>query len=138
MIRVLIVDDNASVRAMISRLFDRSRDMVVVGQCCDGADSAAAAAAVEPDVVLMDLNMPNLSGLEAARILSVQQPAAKVIMWTAAPPTSRGLADAETAGAVGYLVKNGNLAKLFTAVRTVASGGTAWPHDAEPRRLTGS
>lgn len=130
MIRVLVVDDSASVRAFITRALDLVGDIEVVGQCSDGTQAAATAAAVRPDVVLMDLHMPNLSGIEATRILSEQQPAARVIIWTADPATSAALADAAAAGAVGFQVKTGNLVDLAAAVRAAASGGTAWPWDA--------
>ena len=127
---MLVVDDSASLRAMITRALSQFGDIEVVGECSDGVQATVTAVAVQPDVVLMDLHMPNLSGLEATKALAEQQPAAKVITWTAAPVTSAGLADAVAAGAVGYQTKTGDLLGLAGAVRTVASGGTAWLNDA--------
>lgn len=121
-IRVLIVDDQALIRTGIAALLARKPDIEVVGQAGDGAEAIALAAALDPDVVLMDLMMPVLDGLEATRRLAARGPRPAVIILTTFRDDEqvfRGIA----AGARGYLLKDTDHKLLAEAVRTVAAGG---------------
>ena len=126
MIRVLIVDDHEFVRAGLSDMLDDAEGIVVVGECADGAEVSDVAPRVQPDVVLMDVQMPRVSGPDATRTLLTRQPTVRVLMVSAST-SSRVLAEAAAAGASGYLLKGGDGHELVAAVRAVANGGTAWP-----------
>lgn len=128
MIRVLLADDNAFVRSALAQLFTAGTDMEVVASCADGDEVVEAARATRPDVVLLDVAMPRMDGLEAARRLLAVQPDARVVFLTANPSAST-LRQARELGAVGYLVKDLDPDDLCEAVRAVARGGTAWPED---------
>ncbi len=133
MIRVLIVDDHALVRAGVSGVLTRATGIEVVGGCGDGSQVVSVAASVRPDVVLMDMRMPVKSGPDATRDLLAEQPAIRVVMLSASL-TGRALAEAAQVGAVGYLVKGGDPTILVDAVRAVAAGRTAWPTECQPSR----
>ena len=126
MIRVLIVDDHEFVRAGLSDLLGDADGIVVVGECADGAEVPDVAPRVQPDVVLMDVQMPRVSGPDATRTLLTRQPTVRVLMVSAST-SSRVLAESAAAGASGYLLKGGDARALIDAVRVVADGGTAWP-----------
>jgi DNA-binding NarL/FixJ family response regulator len=121
-IRVLVVDDQALIRTGIVTLLGRKPDIEVVGQAADGLEAIAQVAALDPDVVLMDLMMPLLDGVEATRRLSAQGARPAVIILTTFRDDAhvlQGLA----AGARGYLLKDMDHKTLADAVRTVAAGG---------------
>lgn len=126
MIRVLVVDDHAFVREALTSLLESTEGITVVGQCADGAEVLAASAEADPDVVLMDLEMPITSGLEATRQLVAVRSAARVLIVTGSAVTVT-MQDAAQAGAVGWLTKGGTAERLIEAIRTVSRGGTAWP-----------
>lgn len=128
MIRVLIVDDHEFVRTGLSELLDDADGIVVVGECADGSEVPDVAPRVQPDVVLMDVQMPHVTGPDATRILLTRQPAVRVLMVSASTK-SRDLAESAAAGASGYLIKGGDAQALVDAVRAVADGGTVWPDD---------
>jgi DNA-binding NarL/FixJ family response regulator len=131
-IRVLIVDDHALVRASLNALLGADAELEVVGECVDGAEVVAACTTTRPDVVLMDIRMPRMSGITAAAELKVQQPEVRVLMLTASI-SADNIARAAAAGAVGFLLKDGDPSHLRGAIRTVAGGGTAWPASSCPR-----
>ena len=121
-IRVLVVDDQALIRTGIVALLGRKPDIEVVGQAANGAEAIAQVAALDPDVVLMDLMMPVLDGVEATRRLQAQGSRPAVIILTTFRDDThvlQGLA----AGARGYLLKDMDHKMLADAVRTVAAGG---------------
>ncbi len=128
MIKVLIVDDHPFVRFGVSMLLGHADGIAVVGECGDGTQVPGVARSVHPDVVVMDIRMPGMSGLDATRALLMGQPWIRVLMLTASI-TARTLEEAAGAGAAGYVFKGGDPQDLVTAVRTVAAGGTAWPTD---------
>jgi DNA-binding NarL/FixJ family response regulator len=125
MIKVLVVDDHAFVREGLRGILDGTDGIEVVGECSDGDQVSAATATLHPDVVLMDVVMPVLSGIDATRALAAEQRTVRVLMVTGFM-TQAALADAFEAGAVGFLLK-GDSDGLVRAVRTVAAGGTVWP-----------
>jgi DNA-binding NarL/FixJ family response regulator len=120
-ITVLVVDDDDLVRAGLSLLLDSSGDIRVVGQAADGEQALALARRLRPDVILMDLSMPVLDGIQAIRQLVSEQPGTRAIVFTASPKSSR-LAEALAAGAVSYLVKNFRPQDLLMAIRAAAKG----------------
>ncbi|NTU80003.1 MAG: response regulator transcription factor [Chloroflexales bacterium] len=121
-IRILIVDDQSLIRTGIATLLARKPDIEVVGQAGNGAEALERVVALDPDVVLMDLMMPVLDGIEATRRLTAVGPRPAVIILTTFRDDEqvfRGLA----AGARGYLLKDMDHKALADAVRTVAAGG---------------
>lgn len=128
-IRVLIVDDQALVRAGFRVLLETANDIEVVGEAENGEDAVALAADVSPDVILMDIRMPKMDGLEATRqILQIaheqQAPAAagpRVLVLTTFD-TDTYVYEALRVGASGFLLKDTDTAQLIQAVRVVADG----------------
>ena len=128
MIRVVVVEDHDFVREMVTQVLNDADGIRVVGECRDGADVLVLAASTSPDVVLMDVQMPITSGIDATRELMITCPATRVVMHTGSM-NARIVAESAQAGAVGFLVKGVDHGYLIGAVRTVAAGGTAWPSD---------
>jgi DNA-binding NarL/FixJ family response regulator len=125
-IRVLVVDDHAAVRAALVELLGGTDDMVVVGEAVDGHEALALAADHRPDVVLMDVSMPNMSGLEATTVLSQERPGVRVLILSA--DTRRGVVRAaREAGAIGFLVKQTRGSDLVRAIRAAHAGQPTWP-----------
>ena len=122
MIKVMIVDDHAIVRQGLERLFATAEDMEVVGSCSDGDQAVALATATGPDVVLMDLAMARVDGVEATRRLLAADPDLRVVVLTSFGDESRIL-DALNAGALGYLLKHTDPDDLIAAVRSAHAGG---------------
>jgi DNA-binding NarL/FixJ family response regulator len=118
-IEVLVVDDDELVRAGISLLLGSAGDLRVVGEAADGEQAVALARRLRPQVILMDLFMPVLDGIQALQRLVDEHSTARVLVFTSSREKSR-LADAFAAGAVGYLVKNCNPQDLVDAVRAAA------------------
>ena len=120
-IRVLLVDDHALLRAGMSRLLDLADDVSVVGSAGSGTEALEAAATLRPDVVLMDLSMPGMSGVEATRRLLAARPDTAVVVLTSFVDPDL-IVDALDAGAVGYLLKDAEPDGLVDAVRAAARG----------------
>jgi two-component system, NarL family, response regulator LiaR len=120
-IRVLIVDDHAVVREGLRSFLELQEGMSIVGEAADGAEAVEAAAQLRPDVVLMDLVMPKVAGVEAMRQLRERVPAARVIVLTSFLDDER-LLPAIRAGAAGYLLKNAQPQELARAIRTAYDG----------------
>jgi DNA-binding NarL/FixJ family response regulator len=121
MTRVLLVDDHAMVRTGIATLLGVTDDLEVVGQASDGEEAVSVAAETRPDVVLMDLSMPGVDGVEATRRILADQPAVRIVVLTSFSDRVR-VGDALAAGAVGYQLKDCEPADLLTAVRSAAAG----------------
>jgi DNA-binding NarL/FixJ family response regulator len=122
---VFIVDDHQFVRDALTDLVADAPDLEVVGVYADGSEVAAAAHRTQPDVVLMDLQMPRMDGLTAARAVLAVQTAARVLILSGhLTPASVG--EARSIGVSGYLLKDDDPGTLPTHIRTVAAGGTAW------------
>lgn len=119
--RVLLVDDHQLVRAGLSSLVDSADDLEVVGEAADGREAIDAVAALGPDVVLMDLSMPVMDGVEATRLVTAALPDTKVVVLTSFSDRARVTAALE-AGAVGYLLKDCEPAELLAGVRAAAKG----------------
>ena len=121
MIRVLLVDDQALVRAGFKALLDAQDDIEVVGEAADGAEGVALAAEHVPDVILMDIRMPGVDGLEATRRIAAELPDVRVIMLTTFD-LDEHVFEALQLGAAGFLVKDTEPTELLRGVRVVASG----------------
>ena len=122
MIRVLIADDQALVREGLRALIDRETDMTVVAEASDGHDAVQMAREHHPDVVLMDIRMPRVDGLQAtADLLAEDGTTTKVIMLTTFDQDDY-LYQALRAGASGFLLKDVRQAQLIDGIRTVAAG----------------
>jgi DNA-binding NarL/FixJ family response regulator len=121
MTSVLIADDQALVRVGLRKIFESDPQMIVVGEAADGEDAVAEARRLLPDVVLMDIRMPVLDGIEATRRIVRAQPGTRVLILT-----TFGLDgyvyDALHAGASGFMLKDAPPEELVAAVRIVASG----------------
>ncbi|ADB73875.1 response regulator [Geodermatophilus obscurus] len=125
MITVLVADDHAFVRDSLVELFTASGDLTVVAECEDGGQVLDAARRTRPDVVLLDLAMPRVTGLQAARELLADRPESRVVVLTGSL-TPALVREAREIGVVGYLLKGEDPGALPGHVRTVAAGGTAW------------
>ena len=121
MIRVVIVDDHAVVRSGLEQFLATTGDIEVVGMAADGLEAVAVTAATEPDVVVMDLSMPNLDGVEATRRISAAQPSSRVLVLTSFSDRTR-IMDALSAGADGYLLKHSDPEAIAAAIRSVDTG----------------
>ncbi|MFG2074093.1 DNA-binding response regulator, NarL/FixJ family, contains REC and HTH domains [Nonomuraea maritima] len=121
MIRVLVADDQALVRAGVRMLLQAAGDMEVVAEAADGAEAVRLAERHLPDVILMDLRMPRVDGLEAIRRVLAARPGARVVVLTTFAEDGNVYA-ALRAGAVGFLVKDDDPARMVDAVRRAASG----------------
>lgn len=120
-VTVLLADDHHLVRSGLAGLVDSVDGMRVVGQAADGAEAVSLAAELLPAVVLMDLSMPVLDGVEATRRIVAAQPDAHVVVLTSFSDTTR-VGDALAAGAIGYLLKDCDPRDLIAAVRSAAQG----------------
>ncbi len=127
-IRVLIADDHAVVRQGLRTFLELQDDIEVMGDACDGEEAVAAALDGRPDVVIMDLVMPGLDGIEATRRILRERPATRVIALTSFLDDEKVL-PAVRAGAAGYLLKDVEPEQLVRAIRTV-HGGEALLHPA--------
>jgi DNA-binding NarL/FixJ family response regulator len=119
--RILLVDDHDVVREGLAALLNRTPGMLVVGQAANGADAVTAATALNPDVIVMDLMLPALNGLEATRCILAEWPLTHIIALSACH-TSDHVHRALAAGARGYVSKTSAGADLGPAIRTVQAG----------------
>lgn len=120
-IRVLIVDDHPVLRAGVAALLGNEPDMVVVGEASDGAEALAQFRALRPDVVMMDLQMPGMNGVEATTAIRSEAPSAKILVLTTYSGDVQAVR-ALRAGATGYLLKNSLRAQMVDAIRKVHAG----------------
>jgi DNA-binding NarL/FixJ family response regulator len=121
MIRVLIADDQELVRTGFRVILNAEPDLSVVGEAVDGREAVTAAGALRPDVVLMDIRMPNLDGIEATRQISKKQASPRVLILTTFD-LDEYVYEALRAGASGFLLKDAGADELLHAVRVIAAG----------------
>ena len=120
-IRLLIVDDHTIVRKGIKVLVATEKDMQVVGEAENGADAVQKAASLKPDVILMDLVMPVMDGIEATGRITAEQPGARILVLTSFAADDK-VFPAVKAGALGYLLKDSSPEQLLEAIRQVHRG----------------
>jgi len=134
MIRVLLVDDHELVRTGFRHILAGSDEVEVVGEAKSGEEALAAVMSTNPDLVLMDVNMPGIGGIEATRKIRRLYPSVQIIVLTihSDPPFPAQLHDA---GALGYLTKSCTADELFEAIRTVAGGKPFISHEVS-KKLT--
>ncbi len=131
-IRVLIADDHPVVRQGLRTYLELQPDIVIAGEVGGGFEAAAQAERLRPDVVLLDMVMPEGDGIEALRRIRAGSAAPRVVMLTSFPADDRVL-DAMRAGAAGYLLKDAQPAELLAAIRSAHAGGSPLHPDAAAR-----
>jgi DNA-binding NarL/FixJ family response regulator len=120
-IKVLVVDDHAVVRSGLGQLLSTAPDLELAGEAKDGQEAVDVAEIVAPDVILMDISMPVLDGVEATRRIMARDPGARIVMLTSLAD-NRQILDALEAGASGYLLKHAAPDELLGAIRAAAAG----------------
>ena len=120
-ISIIVADDHAVVRAGLRTIIDCEDDMTVVGEACNGRQAIAEARRLHPEVVVMDLMMPEMDGVEASKILCSDNPSTKVLILTSFG-SSADLSCAVASGASGVLMKDGSNEELLSAIRALANG----------------
>lgn len=126
MISVAIIDDHYVVRLGIRTIVEMDRDLTFAGEAADATDAAAFVSRVKPDVVLLDIRMPDRDGLDALADILMARPEQKVVMLTTSD-TEEEVHRALTLGAKGYLLKDRDSNDICRAVKTVAEGGRFIP-----------
>ncbi|MBA3431732.1 MAG: response regulator transcription factor [Actinobacteria bacterium] len=121
MIRVLLADDHSVVRAGLEQLLNNTDELEVVGSASDGLEAVALSDELDPDVVLMDLRMPVLDGIEATRRILEARPTTRIVVLTSFSERDRIL-EALDAGALGYLLKDAEPDELLRGIRAAGRG----------------
>jgi len=121
MTTVLLVDDHPLVRAGLTTLIGTADDLEIVGEAGGGEQAVARVGELGPEVVLMDLSMPGMDGIEATRRILAEHPQVRVVVLTSFADEGR-VADALAAGAVGYLLKDSDGREVLAAIRSAAQG----------------
>jgi len=134
-IQVLICDDHEPFREGLHALLDTEPDVNVVGEAADGQSVVQTAAALQPDVILMDLNMPGVGGIEATRQILRTSPQISILVLTMSEDDDSIFA-ALQAGARGYLLKGARKADIIRAIRGVAGGGAIFGPTVAKRPMT--
>ncbi|MVM30698.1 response regulator [Spirosoma sp. HMF4905] len=124
MIRISIFDDNDSLRETLALIFDATDDLIVTGQYPNALQAVEAVLTNQPDVILMDIDMPGRTGIEAVKLIRQQTTRPKILMLTVFEDVERIFA-AISAGAVGYLLKKTPADKIIDAIHEVMNGGAA-------------
>jgi two-component system response regulator NreC len=133
--RILLADDHAVLRSGLRLLLDAQPDLKVVGEANDGREALALAAEVQPDLILLDLNMPGLTGMEALPMLSKIAPSARILILTMHDDQGY-LKQALRHGAAGYVLKRAADGELISAVRAVMRG-EVYVHPSMTKPLVG-
>jgi two-component system NarL family response regulator len=122
-IRVMLVDDHKILRDALKGVLEREHDIALVGEACDGVEALAIARELQPDLILMDIGLPAMGGIEVTRTLLAEQPKIKVIALSTFSDR-RVVLQMLDAGASGYVVKSSGRDELLRAIRAVANGRT--------------
>jgi DNA-binding NarL/FixJ family response regulator len=120
-IRILIADDHRMLAETFKILIEQQADMQVVGLCIDGRDAVKQVEALRPDIVVMDLTMPEMNGADATRALLAKHPGCRVVVLSAHTDVER-VRRSLKAGALGYLPKSSGAGELIAAIRAVHAG----------------
>ena len=135
-ITVLLVDDHSIVREGLQMMLEQSEEFEVVGQARDGVEAVKAASALAPDVIVMDVMMPNKDGVEACREIMESAPDTRVVMLTASTEED-AIIEAVAAGATGYLQKVSGMDRLLGTLKVVAAGEMRLPAEVVRRVFAG-
>ncbi|MFH1740368.1 MAG: response regulator transcription factor [bacterium] len=122
-IRILLVDDNKQMREELRGLLERESDVEAVCEAASGETAVETALALSPDLILMDISMPDLNGIEATKRILAKSPDQRIVVLSLLKDI-RFAESALRAGAKGYVLKNRAFHELTLAIRTVVSGGT--------------
>lgn len=120
-IRILLADDHPLVRSGLIKLLEPYKEFIVVGEASDGEEAIAMTKKLEPDIVIIDLSMPKLSGVEATKIIQKNNPSTKVLVLTM-HDSEEYVYQILKSGAGGYVLKNSGKDELAAAIRAVAKG----------------
>ena len=134
-IRLMIVDDHEVVRLGMRAAFDLEADISIVGEASNGAEALAKMSVLDPQVILMDVRMPKMNGIEAFREIKSAHPTVAILMITSFTDEEAVFASI-VAGASGYLLKNVSRAELLKAIRAVAGGQSLLDSNATQRART--
>ncbi len=132
MIRLAVVDDHVIVRNGLKQFMATADDIELVGMAANGVEALALVAELKPDVVLMDLSMPEMDGVEATRRIVAEHPGVRVLVLTSFSDQTR-IMDALRAGAEGYLLKHSEPDEIAAAIRAIHEGGS--PLDPKAARV---
>lgn len=127
-IDIFLVDDHNLVRNAIKNMLNMQDDFNIIGEASNGREAVEALKGLKPKIVLMDLNMPELNGIEATKLIKLSNPEISVIMLTVSD-TEISLSETLKAGATGYLLKDSTPDELYNAIRHVANGGALVQED---------
>jgi two-component system response regulator NreC len=131
-IKLLIADDHAILRQGLRRILEAEPDMAVIGEAATGTDAVKRARQLKPDVVILDISMPDQDGIESLRQIVKTLPTARVLILTV-HTEHHVISEAVSAGAAGYLAKDSLDHELVSAVRTVVHGGTVFSPNVSKR-----
>lgn len=120
-IRVMLVDDHIFWRRGVKQIIEAEHDMVVVSEAADGDEAVKKAAGARADVILMDVNMPHMNGVDATAQIVAQLPESRIVMLTVSD-SDENLFDSLKAGAIGFLIKDVSPEEVTTAVRRTVAG----------------
>ncbi len=133
-IKVMIVDDHSLVREGLKAVFDQGKDIEVVGEAGSGEEAIDMVDSVKPDVILMDISMPGMNGIQATRLIREKNPEAKVVILTMLDQEGY-VYEAIKAGATGYMLKSTSSDDLVNAIQTVHEGKALLHPDATAQLL---
>ena len=133
--RILLVDDHSLFRQGLARLIDDQAELTVVGQAADGLEAVKLARDLDPDLIVMDINMPISDGLEATRLIRQFAPDTKILMLTVRDEDLM-LFEAIKAGANGYLLKNADADTFLDGINLILAGDAVLPPKLASRLLT--
>ncbi len=128
LIRILIADDHFVVRQGLATLLSPRNGMEVIGEAATGLDAVDLARQLNPDVILMDMSMPEMDGPEAIRLIKQENPKARILVLTSFGDSNR-ISDAVQAGALGYLLKDSSPDDLLHAIGSVYRGNLVMPQE---------
>ncbi len=127
-IKILLADDHSVVRSGLRSIFKTNKDFSVIGEAANGVDALRLASRLKPDVVILDISMPKMNGIEAARAIKEKLPETKILILTV-QEKEEYVYEMIRAGANGYVLKDAEKSEIFKAVRTVVSGNQFFsPH----------
>ncbi|HZG84301.1 response regulator transcription factor [Paenibacillus sp.] len=132
--KIVIADDHPLFRSGVRNLLKTTDDLVVVGEASSGDEAVELAGALQPDVVLMDIRMPGLNGIEATRVIKERFPSIEVLMLTMFQD-DQSVFTAMRAGAKGYVLKDADEAELLQSIRMVGGGGAVFSSDIAARMI---